>query len=120
MLHQLPIKGEIIHLNRSAEGCVTLTTDIKSLRLDTYASYTWESVSKSRNGWFFPHCLFKQWYWAKNADNKYAGVSLTTYCDRSFYTEDYVSLSLSIIDPENEHLHWLLTFRKKIGRQGKF
>lgn len=113
VIHRLPLKSEILHMSYSAEGEVSLATEMDFITTYAISSYKWELCDKLRNGWLFPYYSVEQWFQATTSDGGYTLVSLSSYCNRFCFTEEFVSLVIRLTDPANEHIKWELIFHKK-------
>lgn len=111
MLRHLPKAGDRVHLTYTAEGKLSLTAQSDKPLLQSACGDKWKMQWRLRNGWFLPDYLFEQDFWGMDADNKFTGISLKTYCRQRWCNELSVSLWIGVYYKDCDY-HWRIYYGK--------
>lgn len=112
MLRHLPKVGDRVHLTYLSESELSITTQSDKLLLRSACCDAWKMQWRLCNGWFLPDYSIEQYFWAKDADNNFSGISLTTYCSQRWCNERAVSLWINIYNKDNDY-HWRICYGKQ-------
>ena len=127
IVSRTPVKGVKVQLELSDEHGFCIKSEDDAPVMLGVGNYSWKPLHTLRNSWFdTTHILQRCYastaltetpgdalYGTRWESGLYSQATANFHLHRMWIGATYVSLTIDVIDPENKHLHWQLTFAKR-------